>query len=124
ELPPRLTVDEWEELTPAGERAYREAVAAGNLMAMRRADLTVPHPADSAKLTRLLEIVAEARDGGARVVVFSYFRDVIARVVDAVGALPGVTPYGPITGDVPAGERQDIVDRFTAGAGGAVLVAQ
>lgn len=124
ELPPRVTVDEWEEFTPAGERAYRDAVAAGNLMAMRRADLTVPQPGDSAKLTRLLEIVAEACDGGAQVVVFSYFRDVIARVTAAVDALPGVTAYGPITGDVPAGQRQDIVDRFTAAPAGTVLVAQ
>ncbi|MEE6282419.1 DEAD/DEAH box helicase [Georgenia sunbinii] len=124
ELPPRLTVDDWEELTPAGERAYRDAVAAGNLMAMRRADLTVPDPRDSAKLDRLLEIVAEARDGGQRVVVFSFFRDVIARVVDELGALPGIEAHGPITGDVPAARRQDIVDRFSAAGPGAVLVSQ
>ena len=124
ELPPRLTVDEWEELTPAGERAYRDAVAAGNLMAMRRADFSVPDAGDSAKLTRLLEIIEEARAGGQRVVAFSFFRDVIARVVDAVGALPGVRAYGPVTGDVPAALRQEIVDEFSGAAPGAVLVAQ
>lgn len=124
ELPPRLVVDEWEPLTPAAERRYRAAVASGNLMAMRRADLTVPDPADSAKLERLLEIVEEARDGGQRVVVFSYFRDVVARVAEEVTRIAGVRAYGPITGSVPAGERQEIVDAFSAGDAGAVLVSQ
>ncbi|TNC16652.1 DEAD/DEAH box helicase [Georgenia sp. 311] len=124
ELPPRLVVDEWEQLTPAAEHRYREAVASGNLMAMRRADLTVPDPADSAKLERLLEIVEEARDGGQRVVVFSFFRDVVTRVAEQVERLPGVRSYGPITGSVPAAERQEIVDAFSAGEPGAVLVSQ
>ncbi|PYG01623.1 Helicase conserved C-terminal domain-containing protein [Georgenia satyanarayanai] len=124
ELPPRMVVDEWETMTPTAERRYRAAVAAGNLMAMRRADLTVPDPADSAKLERLLEIVAEARDGGQRVVVFSYFLDVVARVAEQVERLGGVQAFGPITGSVPAAERQEIVDAFTVGPPGAVLVSQ
>src|SRR5690606_12292237 len=84
----------------------------------------VPDPADSAKLERLLEIVEEARDGGQRVVVFSYFRDVVARVAEEVTRIAGVRAYGPITGSVPAGERQEIVDAFSAGDAGAVLVSQ
>ncbi|WP_413452731.1 DEAD/DEAH box helicase [Georgenia phoenicis] len=124
ELPPRVVTDEWETMTPTAQRHYRDAVASGNLMAMRRADLTVPDPADSAKLERLLEIVEEARDGGQRVVVFSYFLDVVARVAEQVERLPGVRAYGPITGSVPAAERQEIVDAFTAGPAGSVLVSQ
>lgn len=124
ELPPRLTVDEWEELTPAGEHAYLAAVAAGNLMAMRRADLMVPDPRDSAKLARLAEIVTEAAEGGQRVLVFSFFREVLDRVARELASLPGVEPHGPITGDVPATRRQEIVDGFTAADAGAVLVAQ
>ncbi len=124
ELPPRLVVDEWETLTPAAERRYREAVASGNLMAMRRADLTVADPRDSAKLERLLEIVEQARDGGQRVVVFSFFRDVVARVAEQVALLPDVAAFGPITGSVPAAQRQDVVDSFTVAPAGAVLVSQ
>src|SRR5690606_9819440 len=118
ELPPRVVTDEWETMTPTAERRYRDAVASGNLMAMRRADLTVPDPADSAKLERLLEIVEEARDGGQRVVVFSFFLDVVARVAEQVERLDGVRAFGPITGSVPATERQEIVDAFTAGPAG------
>ena len=124
ELPPRLVVDEWEPLSPAAEHHYRQAVASGNLMAMRRADLTVPDPRDSAKLERLLEIVEEARDGGQRVVVFSFFRDVVARVAEQVDQLAGARAFGPITGSVPAAQRQEIVDAFTVAPAGAVLVSQ
>ncbi|HLS74307.1 MAG TPA: SNF2-related protein [Actinomycetaceae bacterium] len=124
ELPPRLTVAEWEEFTPAGEEAYRAAVATGNLMAMRRAELLVPDPRDSAKLTRLLEIVEEARDGGQRVVVFSFFLDVLARVHEELAAQPGIVPHGPITGSVPPSRRQDMVDAFSDSPAGAVLLAQ
>ncbi|MEE6295783.1 DEAD/DEAH box helicase [Georgenia wangjunii] len=124
ELPELVTVDEWEEFTPAGERAYRAAVAGGNFMAMRRADFTTPHPRDSAKLARLRELVEEAGENGHKVVVFSYFRDVIDRIVDALEEVPGGVPFGPVTGSVPAADRQRIVDDFTAGPAGAVLVAQ
>jgi len=124
ELPPRLVAEEWETFTPAAEQRYRQAVAEGNLMAMRRADLTVPDPRDSAKLERLLEIVEEARDGGQRVVVFSFFRDVVARVAEEVARLPGAQAFGPITGSVPATQRQEIVDAFAAAPPGAVLVSQ
>jgi len=57
-------------------------------------------------------------------VVFSYFREVIDTVVAALGRLAGTTVFGPLTGSVPAGERQAVVDAFAAAGPGAVLVAQ
>jgi hypothetical protein len=45
------------------------------------------HPADSAKLGRLIEIVEEAAANGRKVVVFSYFRDVPAVVASVLGDL-------------------------------------
>ncbi len=118
ELPELVEVDEWLELSVADEHAYREAVAEGNFMAMRRAAFrSGPR---SAKLERLLEIVEEAEANGRRVLVFSYFRDVLLRVA---AALPGQV-FGPLTGSVPPGERQQMVDDFSAAEGGAVLVAQ
>lgn len=121
ELPDLITVDEWEELTPAGERVYREAVAGGSFMAMRRAAYATPDPADSTKLARLREIVDDAAANGHRTVVFSYFRDVIATVV---AALPDRPVFGPLTGDVPPDQRQGVSDAFSAGPPGSVLVAQ
>ncbi|WP_328953455.1 DEAD/DEAH box helicase [Kitasatospora purpeofusca] len=118
ELPDAVHVDEWEEFTPADFAAYRSAVTAGNFMAMRRA--AYADPARSAKLQRLREIVEEAADNGRKVVVFSFFHDVLAAVRGSLGR--GV--FGPIDGSLPAVRRQDVVDRFAAVAGHAVLLSQ
>ncbi|WP_435228086.1 DEAD/DEAH box helicase [Streptomyces sp. Tue6028] len=149
ELPALLHVDEWEEFSAADRRAYREAVEAGNFMAMRRAAYVDAER--SAKLQRLRELVSEAAGNGLKVVVFSYFRDVLATVRQALddgadatpeesgpdsvagSAAPGGGPgreadggrvFGPVTGSVPAARRQRLVDEFAATDGHAVLLCQ
>ncbi|WP_460305287.1 DEAD/DEAH box helicase [Actinocorallia aurea] len=117
ELPELVHTDEWEEFSRADLAAYREAVQAGNFMAMRRA--AYADPGRSAKLERLKEIIAEAAESGHKVVVFSYFKDVLAKVGEAVPRA-----LGPISGDVAAVRRQEFVDAFTAVDGHAVLLAQ
>ncbi|GAA3453785.1 DEAD/DEAH box helicase [Dactylosporangium matsuzakiense] len=120
ELPELVQVDEWEEFGAEDGAAYRDAVRDGNFMAMRRAAFAVRRPADSAKLTRLLELAREAMANGRKVVVFSYFRDVLT----VVGAALGPAAQGPITGSTPVRDRQRIVDEFTAARKPAVLVCQ
>lgn len=120
ELPDLVRADDWLEFGRADYQAYREAVAAGNFMAMRRAAFTPGTPATSAKLTRLLEIIEESAANGRKVVVFTNFRDVLATVGQA---LDGRT-FGPIAGDVPAARRQSMIDRFAEVDGHAVLLAQ
>jgi len=120
ELPELVQVDEWEEFGAEDGAAYRVAVRDGNFMAMRRAAFAVRRPHDSAKLTRLLDLAREAMANGRKVVVFSYFRDVLA----VVGAALGADARGPITGSTPVADRQRIVDEFTASPRPAVLVCQ
>ncbi|MER7054570.1 DEAD/DEAH box helicase [Streptomyces sp. NPDC000351] len=139
ELPSLQRTDEWEELSASDEEAYREAVRAGNFMAMRRA--AYARPEKSAKLGRLREIVREAGENGQKSVVFSHFKDVLGVVEqalttdatdatdateapEATDATDGIPVFGPLTGDVPAGRRQQVVDDFAAVAGPAVLLAQ
>ncbi|MFF9684921.1 DEAD/DEAH box helicase [Streptomyces sp. NPDC014623] len=124
ELPSLQQTDEWEELSASDEEAYREAVRTGNFMAMRRAAYTEPEK--SAKLGRLREIVQEAGENGQKTVVFSYFKDVLRVVGEAVTTgTAGCAPvFGPLTGSVPAGRRQQVVDDFTGVQGPAVLLAQ
>lgn len=124
ELPSLQQTDEWEELSAADEEAYREAVRAGNFMAMRRAAYT--RPEKSAKLERLREIVREAGENGQKTVVFSHFKDVLGVVKEALvaGTTDGTPVFGPLTGSVPAGRRQQVVDDFAGVSGPAVLVAQ
>ncbi|MFD3930295.1 DEAD/DEAH box helicase [Streptomyces sp. NPDC058614] len=118
ELPALLQVDEWEEFGAADRAAYRKAVEEGNFMAMRRAGYAGAEK--SAKLQRLRELVAEAAENGLKVVVFSYFKDVLATVQQALGE----RVFGPISGAVPAARRQRLVDDFTAAPGHAVLLCQ
>lgn len=118
ELPELVEVQEWLELSPADQAAYRDAVASGNFMAMRRAAFVAG--ARSAKLAHLVEIVEEAEENGRRVLIFSYFRDVLDQVA---AHLPGRV-FGPLTGSVPPAGRQRVVDEFSRAEGGAALVAQ
>ena len=120
ELPPKIETAEW--LTLNGEAAdvYRRAVAAGNFMQMRRAVFLTERPGDSPKLSRLLEIAREAAENHRKVVVFSFFLDVLKRVHTALGPLA----VGPLTGSVSPPARQLLVDRFSAQREPAVLVSQ
>lgn len=124
ELPDLVRVDHWLPPTAAAAAVYRDAVVSGSFMAMRRAAYATPDPADSAKLAQLLEIVDDAAENLHRVVVFSYFRDVLDVVAAAVGRTVLGQPFGPLTGDTPPDERQRLVDAFSAAPPGAVLVAQ
>ena len=118
ELPELVEVDEWLPMSREDTAAYRDAVAAGNFMAMRQAAMS--QGGKSEKMLRLIEIVAEAEDNGRRVIVFSHFRNVLDQVA---GAMPGKV-FGPLTGSVPAAARQVIVDQFSAAGHGAVLISQ
>ncbi len=117
ELPELAETDEWLGMSTEDERDYGEAVPEGSFMAMRRAAM---HSERSVKVDRLVEIVEEVEANERRVIVFSYFRDVLDRVC---GELPGVV-FGPLTGSTPAAARQMLVDDFSKADGGGVLVAQ
>jgi superfamily II DNA or RNA helicase len=127
ELPDRLETQEWVALEGPAMRAYRKAVLEGNFMAMRRAAFDPRTVKGSAKLRRLVEIVSEAADGGRKVIVFSYFRDVLETVSEVLAGpqgVPGIPIVGPLTGDVSPTDRQAMVDELTNAAGPAVLVSQ
>jgi superfamily II DNA or RNA helicase len=127
ELPDRLETQEWVALEGAATRAYRKAVLEGNFMAMRRAAFDPGTVKGSQKLRRLVEIVSEAADGGRKVIVFSYFRDVLETVTEVLAGrdgVPGLPVIGPLTGDVPPADRQAMVDELTNTSGPAVLVSQ
>ena len=122
ELPALVQVDEWVELGVADREAYDRAVGDGNFMAMRRA--AYADTEKSAKLQRLRELVAEAAGNGVKVVIFSYFRDVLTAVEQALERPLKKGVFGPISGSVPAARRQQFVDDFTQAPGHAVLLSQ
>lgn len=121
ELPDLIRADEWVELGREDAAAYRTAVEQGNFMAMRRAAFAPGTPAGSAKLARLVELVTESAANGLKVVIYSFFRDVLAVVARN---LAEYRLFGPLAGDVPAAQRQRLVDHFAKVDGHAVLLAQ
>lgn len=117
ELPDKIEVDDWVQLTFADVTAYTDAVRSRNLMRMRQAAF---QSTSSAKLERLLEIVDEAREDGLKVVVFSFFLGVL----DIVSRALGEPPVGPLTGSVPPRRRQELIEEFSRREGHAVLLSQ
>ena len=62
-----------------------------------------------------------------KVLVFSYFLDVLYTVASVLGGLAsglGDLAFGPLTGSTPPVHRQSLVDQFSARPGPAVLVSQ
>ncbi|MBB5912610.1 superfamily II DNA or RNA helicase [Nocardia transvalensis] len=117
ELPEKIEVEEWVQLSSADENNYRAAVSARNIMRMRRAAFEA---ADSAKLERLTQIVDEAFEEGRKVIIFSYFLDVLATIRSSLGT----ATVGPLTGSVAPSDRQIMIDDFTARHGPAALLSQ
>lgn len=120
ELPPLTQVEEWEEFGDEEFEEYKDAVANGKFMRMRRAAWTGSSSHNSPKLKRLLELAEEAYENNNKVIVFTFFRDVIETVVDALGE----RVVEPIHGGVPIGQRQEIIDEFRDSSTKNVLVAQ
>jgi superfamily II DNA or RNA helicase len=120
ELPPLIDTQEWVSLEGDALADYRDAVASGNFMAMRRAAYMPGTTAGSAKLRRLVEIVDEAASNGRKVVIFSFFRDVL----DIIASALGTTAIGPLTGSAPPSVRQAMVDEFSARKDSTALVSQ
>ncbi|MHC4938722.1 MAG: DEAD/DEAH box helicase [Planctomycetota bacterium] len=115
ELPEKLEMEEWLDLYPETRAAYEEMVRAGNFMGMRRS-VTVGER--TAKFERLAEILEEYRESGIKVLLFSYFLDVL----DAVGEK--FETIGRITGSVSPENRFELVQKFGEAEGHQLLIAQ
>jgi SNF2 family DNA or RNA helicase len=120
ELPEKIETEEWVQFRSEDFNAYRDAVWSKNFMAMRRAAYVPGRVAGSAKLERLNQIVDEAMWNDRKIVVFSYFLDVISAVMKVLGD----RSVGPITGAVAPIARQALLDDFTDRPEPAVLVSQ
>ena len=120
ELPELIEIAEYCNWDGVDKQKYIDAVASGNFMAMRRAAYDPMPDQIPGKLVRLIEIVDEALESGQKVIVFSYFRTVIAQVMQALGD----KAIGPITGSVSSTQRQNIVDQFQNSPTPLALVGQ
>lgn len=120
ELPELIETEEWCEMNADELSIYREAVKEGNFMAMRQVSWNVADFSKSQKAERLLELCDEAKEEGRKIIVFSFFRNTVNRVIELLGD----RCIGPITGDISLSKRQELVDEFTSAPVGSVLVSQ
>ena len=120
ELPELVQREEWVEFGPEEALQYRRAVGDGRFMDMRRAAWKGSSSETTPKLNRLLEICAEAKENNRKIVIFSFFRDVISTVRQTLG----LYCLEPITGSITPARRQQIIDEFTQAPAGTTLVCQ
>ena len=103
---PELTIhDEWCMMNDEEINSYRKAVESGNFMAMRRVSW---NSLNSTKAERMVELCLQALSEGRKVVIFSYFLDILSFVSDILlgKALP------VISGKLSLEKRQDILCQF------------
>ncbi|WJZ02809.1 DEAD/DEAH box helicase [Corynebacterium freiburgense] len=119
ELPERLDQIDWVELNTHDQQHYKNAVASGNWMEIRRAPMFTPDM-EPAKLERIRAIVETAGENGDRIIIFSYFLPVLERIEAALGE----RVVGVITGKVSPTVRQEYVDNLGRSDAGSCLLAQ
>ena len=116
ELPERIVEDEWIELHEQDRQFYLAAEA--ELMTKRLAAVIGNGEVQSSKYQRLEELVEEHLSENRKIVVFSFFRQVID---DVCSFFQGAQQ---ITGSTSAGRRQEILDDFTQNPEQNILVMQ
>jgi SNF2 family DNA or RNA helicase len=116
ELPDITETDEVVPLEPDDLQVYR--ASKDNLMHKRLAATIGAGNRQSAKFDRLRDLLEGYRDDGRKVVIFSFFREVLDEVSLLVGGCP------QIHGGISAEERQQVIDRFGALEGFGVIALQ
>lgn len=120
ELPDLIDKEQWCDLGALEKQAYKASVLSGNFMAIRQVSWQVEDLKASSKAARLLELCDQAREQGRKVIVFSFFRATIQKVMQLLGD----RCTEPITGEISPQRRQEIVDAFGKAPEGSVLVSQ
>ena len=91
-----------------------------NFNAVRRVSWNVNDLSKSSKATRMLEIIEEAKAEGRKVIIFSFYLDVIEKISELLGS----QCTEPINGSVTPNRRQEIIDDFDNAPAGKVLISQ
>lgn len=120
ELPELIQKEQWVDFGSQEQKDYRLAVLNGQFMLMRRMAWTGAGVNECPKLKRLLEICAEAKENGRKILIFSFFRDVIDTLSQALID----RSLEPITGSVTPARRQAIIDDFGTAPPGTALICQ
>lgn len=130
DLPDKLYIDEYVDMSKAQTDIYNEVTAEikenidqikmspnplASLIRMRQATgytgILSSKIQESAKIDRMLELVEEARENGKQVVIFSNWTQMTDVIVDKLANYK----VGLITGQTPDSDRQEMVNKFQDG---------
>ena len=120
ELPDIDQIEQWVELDSSQELDYINALRQENFMLMRRIAWIAGDPEKSPKLLRLKDLHLEAIDNNRKMIVFSYFRDVI----DIIHKEFKDYIYGPIIGSMSSQRRQEVLQEFGSAPNGSIILSQ
>lgn len=120
ELPELIQKDEICPVTPAEMEAYNVDKGNDDFMGMRQVSFKNVAPENSSKLKRILEICENAGLQGRKIIVFSFFKNTLAAVHNALGEKSTAI----IDGSLSSAARQEILDDFKEREAGAVLMSQ
>ncbi len=120
ELPELVEKEQWGLMNSDEMNAYKDALVNGSFMAVRQVSWQLSDMKKSTKAQRLMEICEDAKQGGRKLIIFSFFKDVLAKVSTMLGEYC----IGVIDGSVPASERQGMIDKLKDAQAGSALVCQ
>ena len=120
ELPELIEKEQWGLMTNEEMKAYENALKSENFMAVRQVSWQISDMSKSTKAQRLIEIWEEAKEGGRKLIIFSFFKDVLYKV----SGLLGDYCIGVIDGSISSEERQKMIDELKTAKDGSALVAQ
>ena len=112
ELPPITIEEEWCAMTREDRAAYMAEVQGGNFMGMRRVSFLQEDMETSSKAIRLKELCDLAMEEGRKVIVYSFFRDTIRKVIRLLGG----TADGTVAGGTAAGSAAGSAAGLAAGS--------
>ena len=120
ELPELVEKEQWGLMNEEEMSAYKDALVKGSFMAVRQVSWQLSDVEKSTKAQRLKEICMDAKEGGRKLIIFSFFKDVLGKV----SAMLGEDCVGVIDGSVSASDRQAMIDQLKDAPSGAALVCQ
>lgn len=122
ELPDKQIIEKWSMFSDDEQEFYNFAVSLGinELMKMRYAGFMGSNPQKSGKISQLLDICEQAKANGDKIVIFSFFRVSLERIIPHIEN----DVVGYINGDIPAKDRQIMIDKLSDGPPGSILLSQ
>lgn len=124
ELPKMSIIERWSSFTDEEQKFYDKCVdeaslsGLGALVKMRRAAFIDD---ESEKIAQIKEIAQEAKDMNRKVIVFSFFKN---SVLKRLAMLLPTSMEDVLSGDLPPGNRQKLIDKFNQSTTSNVLLAQ